>query len=509
MARTGLALVAFKNAFAALVTRVSGLLVGVVLTPTILRALGQELYGVAQVASSIYEYMSLLRGGLPAALRRYITLFHHSDRHEDARLYYAVGFWWSGLLRSGILVLGVLLARPFCEFLRVSPALIDDATLGVALIIVATVIADARSLFEIPVYATGRTSGLSLLRTIAAWFRLGITLLAFHLFEPNLALYGLALVVIESGPLVVVAWMSSRSGVVGAVIPKPTLGDAAVRSELFRYGGLALLAQFAGLLYVTADAILIGRIYGAVAVTHYTLGTRWSPLVRGFFLSLITSLQPLFTQLEAQGESGRSRQALLEIVRFTSAIAVPACLAPCIVGDIFLVHWVGEEYRSSHPYMLAMLAPLTLEIALAPVWMALAARGRIGWIATGDIIVALGNVSLSLVLALGFQLGLLGFALGNTIALVAKNLLLRPLMGRRDPSFPSAREYLSPLPLALLGGAPGLVLLYLTRGVYAGSLWSVVIAGVIGGAISLTGSLLLAVGSKRLRAMLARVRRRK
>jgi len=509
VARTGLAFVAFKNAATTLLTRVSGLIVGILLTPAVLRGLGSEMYGVAQVASSMYEYMSLLRGGLSAALRRYVTLFHHSDRHEEARLYYAVGFWWSGLLRTGILLLGFALARPFCEFLRVPAASIDDATLGIALIIFATVIADARSLFEIPIYATGRTEGLSALRGAAAWLRLGITLLAFQLFQPNLPLYGITLIVIEAAPLLVVIWMARRSGVVGPVLPKPDFGDVGVRSELFRYGGLALVAHLAGLLYTAADAIMIGRLYGAVAVTHYTLGTRWSPTVRGFLSSIIASLQPLFTELEAKGESARSRQALLEIVRFTSAIAVPACLAPCVVGDLFLVHWVGEEYRGSYAYLLAVLAPLTLEMALAPVWMALQARGRIGWIATADIVVSVGNIILSLVLALVFGLGLLGFALGNTVALLAKNLLLRPLMGARDASFPTMREYLAPLPLALLGGAPGLVLLYLTREFYGGTMAGVVLASGVGGGISLAGALLLAVGPKRLRAMLARVRRRR
>ncbi len=501
----GLAVIAFKNAASAVLARVSTLIVGIMLTPIVLHALGETLYGVVQVASSIYEYMSLLRGGLSAALRRYVTLFHHSDRQEDARLYYAAGFWWSGLLRTGILLLGVALARPICGFLRLDPSLISEASTGIILIILATVVADAGGLFEIPIYATGRIEGLTYLRGAASWLRLGITVLAFKLWTPNLPLYGLTLVAVEAIPAIIVVVMAERSRVVGPVIPRPQFGSAPVRHELFHYGGLALVAHVAALLYTTADTLLIGRIYGATAVTHYTLGTRWSPMIRGFLLSTIASLQPLFTQLEAQGETARSRQALLDIVRFTTAIAVPCCLVPCVVGDLFLARWVGDAYRGSYAYMLAMLAPLTLEIALAPVWMALTARGRIGWIATGDIIVSVGNVAISLVLALPLGLGLLGFALGNTIALLAKNLLLRPLMGTRDPSFPSSREYLAPLPLALLGGAPGLIALYATRGLYGGSIWSVVIAGGIGSVVTLAGSLLVAVGPTRFRAMLARV----
>ncbi|MBK8231044.1 MAG: oligosaccharide flippase family protein [Candidatus Eisenbacteria bacterium] len=505
----GLALVALRNAASALISRVSALIVGILLTPIVLRGLGQEMYGVVQVATSVYEYMSLLRGGLSAALRRFVTLFHHGGRAEDARRYYAVGFWWSGVARTAILLLGVAIARPLCHFLHIPDAAIDESTLGIILIIVATVVADAASLFEIPVYATGRTEWQSSIRTGAAWLRLVLTAAAFHYFEPSLPLYAITLIVVEAIPLLVFAIMAQRSRVVGAVVPRPEFGDPGTRRELFQYGGLAMIAHVAALLYTTADTLLIGRIYGAVAVTHYTLGTRWSPMIRGFLLTTIGSLQPLFTQLEAQGESGRSRQALLDIVRFSTAVAVPACLVPCVVGDLFLVHWVGEEYRASFQYMVAMLAPLTLEIALAPVWIALQARGRIGWIATADIVVSVGNVVISLVLALGFKLGLLGFALGNTAALLAKNLLLRPFMSARDASFPTAREYLQPFPLALLGGAPGLVLLYLARPLYRDALWGVLLAGGIGAVICLAGALLLAVGPRGMRSMLDRVRQRK
>ncbi|MFN8548685.1 MAG: oligosaccharide flippase family protein, partial [Candidatus Eisenbacteria bacterium] len=403
MKSAGLALVAFKNAASAVVTRVSSLLVSIVLTPIVLHALGETLYGVVQVVSSIYEYMSLLRGGLSAALRRYVTLFHHADRHEDARVYYAVGFWWSGVLRSIILLLGVAAARPICNFLRLAPELMDQATLGTALVIGATVIADAGALFEIPIYATGRMQGLSYLRAVAAWARLGLTVLAFRYFQPSLPIYGLTLVAVEALPAIVVLVMAQRSRVVGPVLPRPQFGDSATRKELFQYGGLALVAHVAALLYTTADTLLIGRIYGATSVTHYSLGTRWSPMIRGFILATTASLQPIFTQLEAKGESERSRKALVDIVRFTSAVAVAACLVPCVIGDLFLVRWVGEEYRGSYAYMLANLAPLTLDIALAPVWMALNARGRIGWIASGDIIVSVGNVAISLVLALVFH----------------------------------------------------------------------------------------------------------
>lgn len=498
--------VAVRNAGSVVFLRLSGILVGILLTPIVLRSLGLELYGLAVIAGSVYEYMSLMRGGMNAALRRYVTLSHQGGKASDARRFYAVGFWWSGLLRVVMLALGFALAVPICRFVRLPEELLAQGAIGVALIVAASVVADLAGVFEVPTYATGRTASLSVIRALGTWGRLGLMLLGFALVAPTLPVYGATLVLVELLPVLGLIWFAWRSGVVGSPFPRLSFGDRDTRRLLFSYGGLALIGQLAALLYTSADNLFIGRFFGPDDVTRYSLGTRWAPLVGGFLLSSIQSLTPLFTGLEAKGESERARGAMMRVVALTSALAVPACLVPCVVGDLFLARWVGEEYRGSALYLIAMMAPLTIEIALAPIWMGLLAKGRIAWLATADIVVAVGNVCLSLFLGLGLGMGLLGFALGNTAALLAKHLLLRPILARRDPGMPGLLRCLRPLPFALLGGAPGLLLLWFLRPVYETSLISVVLAGGLGGALSLAGSTALAVGPKGIRELWERVR---
>jgi Na+-driven multidrug efflux pump len=429
-------------------------------------------------------------------------VYHHGGRHEEARRFYAAGFWWAALLRLAIVAVGVALAGPLCRFLNAPSDHMADCILGVALIFIAVLISDTAIMLEIPVYATGRMAGLTAAWGLMGWVRLVITMVALKVFNPSLTVYGGALIGSEFVSFVTLAIFAQRAGVVGAAIPRPEFGSREVRSELFRYGGLAILQQLAALLYVSTDNLLIGRFYGAAAVTHYSMGTRWYPLIQGFLIAAIASLTPLFTSFEARGESTRSRMALLRVVDIICVLAVPACLVPCIVGDIFLVHWVGPEYRGSAAYLIAMLAPLTLVAALEPGWMALRARGQIGSLAVGELVVAVGNVVVSLILALGFKLGLLGFALGNTVALLAKSVILFQVMRRSgDASLPSPWGLLRALPRAIAGGAPALVLLALARPLYAGGMAQVIAAGAVGGALCLLGAALATMGPSGIRAL--------
>ena len=226
-------------------------------------------------------------------------------------------------------------------------------------------------------------------------------------------------------------------------------------------------------------------------------------MITGFLYAGVSALAPLLTQMDARGEVDRTRRVVLRAAAFSSALGVPVCLVPCVLGDVFLARWVGPEYRRSAIYMIAMLVPTLISITLEPVWMTLVARGKIGWIALGDIIVAVANPILSLVLALHFHLGLLGFALGNTAALLAKNLLLRPLLNRAETALPSLRATLLTLPVALAGGAPALLLLYFLKPLYAHSLAAIVGAGMAGGLLCLAGSLLTAVGWRDTRGLAA------
>jgi O-antigen/teichoic acid export membrane protein len=491
-----LAGVAMLNAVAGLAARLATLVIAIALTPFVLGRLGPALYGISAATGSMVEYLLLLRGGLGMALRRYVTVTFHGGDEALAGRYYAVGFWWMAVLRLVVVAAGVALSRWLCVFMKIPPNLLTDATGGVVLIVVAAGFSDTGLVFEVPTYATGHTARLSLVKAAGAVLKAALVVPAFLLFVPSLTLYAGTVCVVELLIALGIAAVGARTRVVPRIAPAPDFGSPEVRGTLFRFGGLGLVSQVAGILYLATDNLLIGGIYGSEYVTSYSLGTRWAPMITILLSTGISALTPLLTQLEARGEEHRSRDMVLRAASVNSALGVPLCLVPCIVGDIFLTQWVGPQYRESARYMVAMLLPTAVVVTMEPVWVAMVARGRIGGIAVGDISVAVANPVLSLILALPLGLGLMGFALGNAVAMLIKNLLLRPLLGRGEEGIPSLWATFRTLPAALLGGAPALVLLWLARPLYAGSLQAVLLAGFLGGLLCLAGSLLTAVGWK-------------
>lgn len=500
------------NAVTSLGARVSSMVVGIALTPFVLHGIGRELYGISAAAGSVLEYLWLLRGGLGSGMRRYMTVHFHAGERGLANRYYAAGFWWSALLRLLVVGIGIAISRLLCTFMNVPPGLLTDAVGGLVLIFLSAGVMDVGAILETPTYTTGHTSRISAVRIVGPLLRVVFVVPAFMLLVPGLRVYAGAALLAEVCSTLLLAAVAARGKVVPAILPRPDFGDRAIRRALFTFSGLGLLSQAAAIFYLATDNLLIGWLYGAGRVTEYSLGTRWAPMIQGFLWAGVSALTPLLTQMEAQGDLPRTRAVVLRAARVTTAVAVPMTLVPCVLGDVFLARWVGPEYAHCAQYMMAMLIPLFLSTPLEPTWMAMMARGQIGRIAVGDVAAALTKPALGLLLALPLGLGLLGFALGNSAAILLKNLLLRPLLNRGESAMPPIRDSLAVLLPAAAGGAPGLLLLYFTKPWYAHSLPAVLAAGVLGGALCLAGSTLAAVGWSETRGLVAslvgRLRRR-
>jgi O-antigen/teichoic acid export membrane protein len=331
------------------------------------------------------------------------------------------------------------------------------------------------------------------------WIRLVAVIGLFASRGPSLTSYAAATLIAEVCATASMAFLAHRARTVGSVIPRFDLGEPAIRRSMLSYGGWALLLQVASLVTASGPTILAGRLFGPEQVTRYSLGARWEPLLRSLLATPIATLAPLFTQLEATREEERSRQAVRRAVAWASALAVPACLVPCIVGDLFLARWVGETYRSSSAYLIATLLPTTLAIATAPVWAALTGRGRIARLALGDLCLAIGGLIVGTGLALATGAGLLGFAIGVALAILGKAAFLVPMTASRYRVIGRKRDIWGPLGRALLGALPGLGILFVLRDFYAASLPAVVLAGGLGGMAALAGSAATTLGWSEIR----------
>jgi O-antigen/teichoic acid export membrane protein len=130
-----------------------------------------------------------------------------------------------------------------------------------------------------------------------------------------------------------------------------------------------------------------------------------------------------------------------------------------VLGEAFIVHWMGAAYRDAYPVMVALLIGLVAEAILMPASNVLYGMAKQQVYAVGSAAEAAVNVALSIYLVR--KMGIAGVAWGTTIPLLLNKLIVVPIYTCRTIGLPVSRFYRTLVPTALVSGAV-LGMLYVT-----------------------------------------------
>jgi O-antigen/teichoic acid export membrane protein len=185
-------------------------------------------------------------------------------------------------------------------------------------------------------------------------------------------------------------------------------------SALFRYGGWMWLTALAGVLYASADRIIVGRSLGAAAAGQYNIYIQLTQLVHFVPSSLFAFALPAFSRLAAQGgESARqiapAYRTYLGIISITALLMALALLA---VWPMLLRVFAAAVVRDPHWHVALLLTLnfLVLACNVAPYYLLLA----LGHSRTVSMITACGVLlALLLMIVLIPRYGMAGAALAR------------------------------------------------------------------------------------------------
>jgi O-antigen/teichoic acid export membrane protein len=97
---------------------------------------------------------------------------------------------------------------------------------------------------------------------------------------------------------------------------------------------------------VLSDAIILGWVRGAVAVTALLITQRLATVLRNQIQSLSNSVWPGLLELHGQGKNEAFRARILELTRLTSSLSMICLGTVGAYNAAFISRWVGEQYYS-------------------------------------------------------------------------------------------------------------------------------------------------------------------
>ncbi len=313
------------------------------ISPFMLRRLGDAPYGLLSVTWELGGYFGLFDLGLRSAINYYVSRSAASGCQRDVQAVVRHAFW----LLASITLLGVILSWPLAVL---GSGLIQRGSLDVA---------SVRSVLWLGILVFSLNLTGSLASSVLAGLRrfdwIAVTsisgtlmtgLLVFAALHSGMGIFGVALAQATGTVLPWIAQQAllSRWRLTSNLWP-PRL-DPRLVSQLTSYGSANLAMRVSELLAFQSEQIIIVQALGPTAVAHYHVGRYLAVHSRSFVNSLTMVLAPYFTAQYVQKDDAELRKFFLRTNRWICALSALLLSGVACLGRDFLALWVGPRYTS-------------------------------------------------------------------------------------------------------------------------------------------------------------------
>jgi len=415
------------------------LVVTFLLTPFVLRSLGDTRYGVWVLVLGLTGYYGLFDLGFRSGISQYLT--RHLATRDFDQLNRTASTAFVALSACGAVVLLVSLAVAWLAPLvfTIPPDAVREVRWCILVI-------GATTAVQFPCFPYGAvftaTQRYDALNAVRISIRIAAAIATYAALALGHGLVALA-AVNAAGDLIAYAL---QFRVAHRILPElrivPKWANWASLWAMTAYGIWSVVIQGANYLKHYFHAIVIGLFMPIAALAPYSLASGLVSHVGGMFIPIATVFFPLAASLDAQNDLERQRKMYLAGARvFFLGISTVALIAVVWAKDFFRL-WVGSRFVEAGPYTSVQL--LFGLLILGSVFavgqrigmQTLLGKRRMSVIAA--LLAAEAVATVVLALCLVDRYGLLGIALSNMIPAIAVHGLAYPVVLCRALGIPVA-----------------------------------------------------------------------
>jgi len=447
--------------------RLVSVAVGLFLVPFMLKRLGPEAFGVIPlIMSSVLPFFDVFTTGISTSVGRYVTLHQARQETEEANRYFNTSFF-AALGVCAVAVLPIVgLSHYFPSIFNVEKGWETRSQWTMLVAGLGFLITAASSPYGVGMYYRQRFDIRGAFVVTGTLMRAGTIVLLFSLIGANTVYVAVGVVV--AAAVQGAAYVATAYRMLPGLRTSWSFFSRDKLRDVSAFSFFSIVSRLSIVLFVSTDYLLINWFLGQQFVTVYDLGARWVRLLRGFMGAAVFVLAPLVTILDATAQLDRIRQIFFRVTRVMLVIVCPAAIFFCVLAKPFMSLWVGGIYpegvEPAVRVLWVMVLPLVVNLSVLHALVMFPAMGRVRLVAFVTLGAAIANIGLSIWLAVGLRMGVLGIALGSTVCLLAKNAAFTPwymcrLCHARVSRF--YRLFLGPIAACLPGAAFGILIQYL------------------------------------------------
>jgi len=440
-----------KNAVVSLLGFTVHAVVTFMMTPILIRGLGDRRYGVWSLVESVLAYLSLFDMGILASVVRNAAQFETRRDWRDLNRVVNTSFALYLVLGTLVLVITVFLAFGWSRPLGAPADLANEVRLLLLLLGTSLAIRLPLGSFAVMLDSIGHYPAKILIRT--SWSLLAAMLLALSMMAGyGLATVGIILVCSGLGESLTLSIASCY------YVPQLRLSyryvNRATLRLIFGFSMYSFLVMIAGRISFQTDSLVIGAFLAPQYITFFALGARMVEYSKEPFRTMSMPFMPAISSFDVARNHQAINRLFLDGTRILLWMAIPFQVGFLSLGRGFIDIWVGSGYAAaSFPVLAALSATVAISIGQMVAAKVIYGTGNLRLFAIVMVLEAIANLILSALLAQ--PMGILGVALGTVLPNLVSSFIVIVSVCRMLEILPGAyfcAAWLKPLVLGMALG---------------------------------------------------------
>ena len=393
--------------------------VSLLLTPIIIRLLGQSDYGLYESIGSFVNYLAVLDFGFSAVVTRY-TAKYQIEGDFDARdrfLYTCRNVYI--VLCFIILAIGAVLF--FCIDYAFGESFntteLEKAHYLFIIVLATTIVSIFSQVYK------GVLNGLELfiwprvIQLIKVIFSKVVSIVILYYGSDSVGFTGV-LLAFEIISCLLVMYKANKH-----VVFKRNRMPYGQLTEVFIFSGYLFLIAIVSQIYWQVDKLVLGMCMGTITVAIYSAALNIENIVRNVSSSLKEVLIPRATRIDPKEQDFSSRTTNFMIKSGRLILIVYGFLLAGLTafGEKFIVLWLGADYIEAYPILLILGYSTLLPTLIIPGEELCKTYNQHGPLAWMYLFIAILNICLTFFLV--NQIGMYGAAIATAIGLSIGNVL--------------------------------------------------------------------------------------